>query len=115
MHEDNNEGLKRVLLTFIRQGMKTLEESNAEGVHYCRPVKTSHKGIFLATLEKLMKEWPGVSHLVMNSASRVPGDKPRMVIRCRYIYKNIIGFVSAEVVGSTEPGVPYFSHYPHIF
>ena len=76
MHEDNNEGLKRVLLTFIRQGMKTLEESNAEGVHYCRPVKTSHKGIFLATLKKLMKEWTTGSHMVLNISLRTCGDIP---------------------------------------
>ena len=28
----------------------------AEGVYYCRPVNTGHKGFYLATLEKLMKD-----------------------------------------------------------
>ena len=32
--------------------VKTPEQENAEGVNYCRPVKTSHKGFFLAMLEK---------------------------------------------------------------
>ena len=36
-------------------GVKTAEEAMAFGVYYCGPVKTSHKGFCLATLEKLMK------------------------------------------------------------
>ena len=39
--------------------VKTAEEMAAAGVNYCRPVKTIHKGFCLATLEKLMKYWPG--------------------------------------------------------
>ena len=39
--------------------VKTAEEMSATGVDYCGPVKTSHKGFCLATLEKLMKDWPG--------------------------------------------------------
>ena len=31
----------------------------AAGVDYCGPVKKGHKGFCLATLEKLMKDWPG--------------------------------------------------------
>ena len=43
--------------------VKTAEEMAAEGVNYCGPVKTSHKGFCLAMLEKLMKYWPGGSCL----------------------------------------------------
>ena len=32
-----------------------MEEANAEGVYYCGSIKMSHKGFFLAMLEKLMK------------------------------------------------------------
>ena len=32
-------------------GVKTSEEDMAEGVNYCRPVETSHKGFCLDTLE----------------------------------------------------------------
>ena len=39
--------------------VKTDEEMAATGVNYCGPVKTNHKGFCLATLEKLMKDWPG--------------------------------------------------------
>ena len=31
-------------------GVKKIEEENTEGVDYCGPVKTSHKGFFLTTL-----------------------------------------------------------------
>ena len=53
----------------------------AEGVDQCGPMKTSHKGFFLDTLEKLMKEWTGGSHLVININQRVPGDRPLMDTR----------------------------------
>ena len=44
----------------------------AAGVYYYGPVKTIHKGFCLATLEKLMKYWPGESYLVMKSNPIVP-------------------------------------------
>ena len=43
--------------------VKTAEYIAASGVDYCGPVKTSNK-VFLATLEKLKKDWPGGSYLV---------------------------------------------------
>ena len=47
--------------------VKTAEEMAATGVNYCGPVNTSHKVFCLATLEKLMKDWPGGSYLVLKS------------------------------------------------
>ena len=38
-------------------GIKTVEESNIQGVDYCGPVKTSQKYFLLDTLEKSMKQW----------------------------------------------------------
>ena len=35
--------------------VKTAEESDEEVLYYCGPVKTSHKGVFLAKLEILTK------------------------------------------------------------
>ena len=52
----------------------------AEGVDYCGPVKTSHKGFCLATLEKFMKYWPGGSYLVMKINTIVPGGIPLVAI-----------------------------------
>ena len=61
-------------------GDKSEEEKNAEGVDYCRPMKTITKGFFLDNLEKPTKEWPGVSHIIMKSNKRVSGDRPLMDI-----------------------------------
>ena len=48
----------------------------AAGVNYCRPAETSHKGFCLATLEKLMKDWPGGSYLLLKITPRFPGECP---------------------------------------
>ena len=60
--------------------METDEEAMAEGVDYCGPVKTIHKGFCLATLENFMKDWPGGSYLVMKITPRIPGGIPLMDI-----------------------------------
>ena len=57
-----------------------MDETRVEGVYYCGSVKMIHKGFFLATLEKLTKEWPGESHIVMKSNPIVTGDKQLMAI-----------------------------------
>ena len=52
----------------------------AGGVDDYGPVKTSHKGFCLATLEKLMKDWPGGSYLVLKSTPRFPSESPLLAI-----------------------------------
>ena len=53
MHEETNDGYKRVQTTDVKDqliydswfsGMKMDEEAMDEGVDYCGTVKTSHKG-----------------------------------------------------------------------
>ena len=56
--------------------VKNAEEMIAEGVNYCGPVKTSHKGFCLAKLEKLMRYWPRGSYLVIKCSPRVTGGRP---------------------------------------
>ena len=60
--------------------VKTAEEMAAAGVNYCGPVKTRHNGFCLATLEKLMKDWPGGSYLVLKSTPRCPGESTLLAI-----------------------------------
>ena len=60
--------------------VKTAEEMAATGVDYCGPVKTSHKGFCLNTLEKPMKDWTGGSYLVMKSTPRFPYGRPLLYI-----------------------------------
>ena len=85
---------------------------NTEGVDFCGPVNTSHKGFFLAMLEKSMKDFPKGYHIVMKITPRVPGDIPLMAIRYKYRSQKVIGFIATEGSGSTYAGVPYLSCYP---
>ena len=61
-------------------GVKKAEEDMDEGVDYCGLVKTSHKDFCIATLEKLMKYWPGGSYLAMKITSRIPNGIPLIEI-----------------------------------
>ena len=54
--------------------VKTADEMAAAVFDYCGPEKTSHRGFCLATLEKLMKYWPGGSYLVSKSTPIFPGS-----------------------------------------
>ena len=78
-------------------------------------MKTSHKGFCLATLEKLMKDWPGGSYLVLKSTPRFPGERPILTIGYKYNYRKVLGFIATEGSGSTEPGDPYLSPFPDIY
>ena len=60
--------------------VKNTEEAMDAGADYCEPVKTSHNGLCLATLEKLIKDWQGELYLVMNSTPPVPGEKKLLAI-----------------------------------
>ena len=78
-------------------------------------MKTSHKGFCLATLENLMKYWPGGSYLVLKINIRAPGDRPLMAIGYDYNYRRVLGFIATEGAESTEPGDPYLSCFPDIY
>ena len=81
-------------------GVETDEQVMAEGVDYCCLLKTIHKGFFLATLEKLMKDWPGLSYLVIKNTPRVTGGRPLMNIGYKYNYRKVLGFIYTEGAGS---------------
>ena len=87
----------------------------AAGVNYCRPVKTSHKGFCLATLEKLMKYCQGGSYLVLKSTPRNPGERPLLAIGYKYNSRKVLRFIATEGAGSNEPGDPYLSGFPDIY
>ena len=79
-NQNNVNNIRTVFMMMRFSVVKTTDEVMTEGVDYCGPVKMSHKGFCLATLEKLMKHWPVGSYLVLNSTLRVPGGIPRMDI-----------------------------------
>ena len=78
-------------------------------------MKTSHKGFCLATLEKLMKDWPGGSYLVLKSTPIFPGERPLLAIGYKYSSRKVLGFIADELAGSTEPGDTYLSCFPYIY
>ena len=86
----------------------------AAGVYYCGPMKTIHKD-FLNTLEKLMKGWPGRSYLFMKITTIFPGEMTLLAIWYKYNYRKVLGFITTEGSGSTEPGDPYVSCFPEIY
>ena len=89
--------------------VKNAEDMAAAGVDYCGPVKTSHQGYCLATLENLIKDWPGGSYLVLRITPRFPGESPLLAICYKYNSRKVLGFIATEGAGSTEPGDPYLS------
>ena len=60
--------------------VKTAEEMGAAGVDYFGLMKTIHKGFCFATLEKLMKDFPGGSYLVLKSTPRFTGERTLLAI-----------------------------------
>ena len=87
----------------------------AAGVYYSGPVKTSHKGFCLITLENLIKNWPVGSYLVMKSTTIFPSEISLLDIGYKYNYRKVLGFINIEGDGSTEPGDPYLYRFPDIF
>ena len=76
---------------------------------------TSHKGFCLATLENLMKDYPGGSYLVLNSTPIVPGETPLLATGYKYNYRKVLVIIAAEGGGSTAPGDPYLYLFPDIY
>ena len=96
-------------------GVKKAEGAMAARVDYCGPAKTIHKSFCPVTLEKLMKDWPGGSYLLMKSNIRVPGGRPLLDIGYKYNSRKFISCIANEGSGSTEPGHPYLSCFPDIY
>ena len=62
-----------------------------------------------------MKDWPGGSYLVMRITPRFTGGRPLLAIGYKYNSRKVLGFISTEGSGSTEPGDPYLSRLPDIY
>ena len=100
---------------YMVQCSKLYKEAMAEGVNYCGPVKTSHKGFLISSLENCIKDLPGGSYLVMKSTPKFPGDIPLISIGDKYNSSKVLVFIATEGAGSAEPGNPYLSHFPDIY
>ena len=65
--------------------------------------------VFLNTLEKLMKDWPGGLYIFMKITPIFPGELPILDIGYKYNSRKILGFIATEGGGSTESGDPCLS------
>ena len=59
-----------------------------------------------------MKYWPGGSYIAMESTPIFTGGRPLMAIGYKNNYRKVLGFISTEGDGITEPGYPYLSSFP---
>ena len=82
------------------------------GAEFIGMVKTNTKVLCQETIEKLTKDWPGGSYLVLRSKHMVPGYRPIIAIGYKYNGQNVIYFIVIDNSGSTKTGIPHLSKYP---
>ena len=85
------------------------------GAELIGTVKTNTKGFCKETIEKLTKDWPGGSYLVLRSKPMVPGDSPLIYIGYKYNVQKVLSFIITYNAGITKTGIPYLSKYPDQF
>ena len=78
-------------------------------------VKTNTKGFCKDTIEKLTKDWPGGSYLVLRIKPMVPGGRPLIAIGYKYNERKVLSFIVTDNTGITKNGIPYLSKYPDQF
>ena len=59
---------------------KAAEAAMEVGAELVGMVKKNTKGLCKETIEKLTKDWPGGSYLVLGSRPMIPGDRPLITI-----------------------------------
>ena len=92
---------------------KRAEKSAVEiGADLIGMVKTNTKGFCKETIEKLTKNWPGGSYLVLRSKPMVPGDRPLIAIGYKYNARKFLLLIVTDNSGITNTGTPYLSKYP---
>ena len=95
---------------------KKAEEYAMEiGAELIGMVKTNTKGFCKETIEKLTKDWPGGSYLVLRSKPMVPRERALIGIGYKYNAWTVLYFIVIDNAGSTNTGIPYLSKYPHQF
>ena len=62
-----------------------------------------------------MKYLQGGSYLVRKITPRFTGGIPPLAIGYKYNSIKVVGFISTEGVGITEPGDPFLSRFPDIY
>ena len=63
------------------------------GAELISMVKANTKGFCKETIDKLTKNWPGGSYLVLRSNPMVPGDRPLSAIGYKYTAWKVLSFI----------------------
>ena len=71
--------------------------------------KKTTKGLCKDTIEKLTKDGPGGSYLVLSSKPMVPGGRPIIAIGYKYNARKVLYFIVIENAEITRAGLPYLS------
>ena len=85
------------------------------GAELIGTLKTNNKGLCKETIEKLTKNWPGGSYLVLRSKPMVPGVRPLIAIGYKHNARKVLYFIVTDNAGSTKTGISYLSKYPDQF
>ena len=94
---------------------KAAEAAMNVGDEFIAMLKTNTKGFCKETIEKLTKDWPGGSYLVLSSKPMIPRDRLLIAICYTYHEQKVLYFIVIYNAGSTKNGIPYSSKYPDQF
>ena len=109
-------GTKHCLLFNSWFASKKAEEATMEvSAELIGMVKTNTRGFCKETIQKLTKDWPGGSYLLLRSKHMVPGDRPLIYIGYKYNAQKVLSFVFTDNAWSTKTGIPCLSKYPEQF
>ena len=81
------------------------------GANLLGMVKTNNKVFYKETIQKITKDWPGGSYLVLRSKHIVPRDRPLIAIIYKYNAGKVLYFIVTDKIGITKTGIPYLSKY----
>ena len=91
---------------------KVPETAMEVGAELIGMMKKNTKGFCKETIEKLTKDWPGGSYLVLRSKPMVPGDRPLIAAGYKYNAQKVLSFIVTDNAGRTKTGITYLSKYP---
>ena len=70
-------------------------------------VKKNTKGLCKEAIEKLTKDWPGGSYLVLSINPMVPGGRIIFSTGYKYNVQKVLSFIAIDNAGITQAVFPY--------
>ena len=94
---------------------KAAEAAMELGAEFIGMVKTNTKRFCKEKIEKLTKDWPGGSYLVLMNKHMVPWNRPLIAIGYNNNARKVLSFIVTDNAGNTKTGITYLSKYPDQF